>query len=109
MLKVIMCSCGGADRTAREVLRKGGVDNPLEFPLTSSKAASIKELEAFPPRFKELPQFKALYEHVKQAGRFVIIIGYSADPLQLKWADVARGSIKENLDGEILVEYFKAI
>lgn len=109
MLKVIMCSCGGADRTARNVLRKGGVENPLEFPLVSSKASSLKALEEFPPQFKELAPFKALVSHVKSAGRFVIIIGYSNDPLQLKWADVSRGSIKESLDGEIIVEYFKAI
>lgn len=107
MLKVITCTCGGADRTARETLRRGGIANPLKFPVVQGKNKSQRELETIPAEYKETAQFKALKEYVAKAGRFVIVIGYGNG--ELRWSNVSRGTIKEKLDGELIVEHYKDI
>ena len=107
MLKVLTCTCGGADRTARETLRKGGVADPLKFPVIQGKVKCQKELETLPEVYKETAQFKALKAYIAKAGRFVIMLGYGNG--ELRWSNVSRGSIKERLDGELIVEHYKAI
>lgn len=107
MIAVITCACGGADRMAREALRKGGVENPIEFPITKSKNSSLAVLESLKPEYGDLTDFKVLVEHVKRSGRFVVVIGYSSSEHIMRWADVSRGTLKEKLDGEILVSEFK--
>lgn len=106
MIEVITCTCGGADRTAREVLRKGGMENCLETPITKGKAPSLTVLDSL-KEYSDIPEYGALCSYVKKAGRFVVIIGHDPKTHSFRWADVSRGSIKERLDGEIIVSEYK--
>ena len=105
MLKVVTCTCGGAERTARDVLMKGGLQNYMEFPITKGKNPSLREVDAIPDQYKDMAEYKALVSYIKKSGRFVIIFGYKDDTF--RWADVSRGSIKEKIDGEIIVTEMK--
>lgn len=107
MIKVIACTCGGVERLARTTLRNGGMKNALEVPITRGKKESMRELASLPETCKETAQYKALLDYVSKAGRFVIIVGYSDN--DMRWMDVSRGTIKEKLDGELIVEHFKAL
>ena len=105
MIFVITCTCGGAERTARDVLNKGGMPNYMEFPITKGKQASLKVLDSLKPVYGARTEFNALYGYVKKTGRFVVVIGCSDNIF--RWSDVSRGAIKERIDGEIIVSEFK--
>lgn len=106
MIEVITCTCGGADRTAREVLRKGGMENCLDFPIVRGKSPSLAVLDAMREEYGDLTEFKVLYDYVKKAGRFVVVVGHDHSSHSMRWADVSRGSIKEQIDGEIIVSEY---
>lgn len=105
MIKVIACTCGGVERLARATLMKGGMTDHMNVPITRGKNKSIAVLNALPEVYRNTSDFKALEAHVQNSGRFVIIIGYANGGL--KWMDIARGTIKEKLDAELIVEHYK--
>lgn len=105
MIKVVTCTCGGAERTARDVLLKGDMPDYMEYPITKGKSQSLKELEELPDEYKAKPEYKAMLNYIRNSGRFVIILGYKDGAM--RWADVSRGTIKEKIDGEIIVSEMK--
>lgn len=107
MIYVVTCTCGGADRTAREALRNGGVENPIEYPIYKGKKEAKAVVTQLISRFGPSADLGALLDYIEKAGRFVVVIGVDTKTRQTRWADLSRGSIKEKLDGEIIVKEFK--
>lgn len=107
MIYVVTCTCGGADRTAREALRNGGVENPLEYPIYKGKKEAKSVVTQLISRLGTSNDLGALLGYIEKAGKFVVVIGVDPKKPSTRWADLSRGSIKEKLDGEIIIREFK--
>ena len=104
MIAVVTCACGGAEEMARSVLKNGGFGNWLKMPIARGKEQTEYVMNSLRGRYGSNDKFKALDSYYKGRSSYIILIGY--DKGEFKWADVARGTIKERLDGEILVRDF---
>lgn len=104
MIAVVTCTCGGAEGLARTALKNGGVKNWLSYPIAQGKQQTKYVLDTLRAKFGEVSSFKALEAFTQKSGRYVVIIAH--DGKRFAWTDIARGSIKERLDAEILVSEF---
>ena len=75
MIYVVTCTCGGADRTAREALRNGGVENPIEYPIYKGKKEAKAVVTQLISRFGPSADLGALLDYIEKAGRFVVVTG----------------------------------
>ena len=104
MIAIVTCTCGGAENMARTVLKNGGHPNWLNEPVAQGKSQTKYVLDALRSRYKDDPAFQALEQFTSKAGKYIVVIGY--DKNVFKWTDVARGKLKDRIDGEIIVKEF---
>lgn len=104
MIAVITCACGGAEEMARSILRQGEYEDWLKMPIAKGKDQSKYVMDSLRSRYQNNDNFKALDAYYPGRSSYIVVIGYDKD--NFKWADVARGKIKERLDGEIIVRNF---
>ena len=104
MIAVVTCTCGGAEGMARTVLKNGGLSNWLEIPIAQGKNQTKYVLDTFKSKHENNSAYKALCDYVEKKGRYVVLIGEKGKTFA--WADVARGTLQERLDAEILVKEF---
>ena len=104
MIAVVTCTCGGAEGLARTALKNGGHPDWLNFPIAQGKSQTKFVLDTFKSKHENNSAYKALCEFVEKKGRYVVIIGEKGKTFA--WADIARGSIQERLDAEILIKEF---
>ena len=88
-IKVYVCTCGGSENTARQLLKASKVKDWLKTPIV-----------------KESAQFKALKALLSHKSRFVVFLGYSTAHQAVIWADVAGGRLSEKLDGQAIAEKY---
>lgn len=104
MIAVITCACGGAEEMARSILKQGENSDWLKMPIAKGKDQSKYVMDSLRSRYGNNDKFKALDSYYPNRSSYIIFIGY--DGKEFKWADAARGTIKERLDAEILVRDF---
>jgi len=105
-LKVYTCTCGGAENTARQLLKAAKGVKWLEVPVVKGKNKVAAELEKLPEFVKNSPQFKALKAMIGHKSKFVVFLGYSTEHQAVIWADVASGKLSEKLDGQMIAEKY---
>ena len=104
MIAVVTCTCGGAEGLARTALKNGGHPDWLNFPIAQGKNQTKFVLDTFKAKHENNSAYKALCDFVEKSSRYVVIIGEKGKTFA--WADIARGSLQERLDAEILVKEF---
>lgn len=108
-LKVYVCTCGGSENTARQLLKAAKNVPWLQVPIIKGKNKTAAELEKLPQFVKDSAEFKALKAMLIHKSKFVIFLGYSTEHQAVIWADVASGKMKEKLDGQTIAEKYYAI
>lgn len=107
-LNVYVCTCGGSENTARQLLKASKNVPWLEVPIVKGKKATLAAFEKLPDFVKNSAEVKALNGMLGHKSKFVIFLGYSTPNQAVIWADVASGKMKEKLDGQMIAErYFK--
>lgn len=104
MIAIITCACGGAEEMARSILRQADYKDWLKMPIAKGKDQSKYVMDSLRGKYQNDDNFKALDGYYPNRSSYIVIIGY--DKGVFKWADVARGKIKERLDGELIVRDF---
>lgn len=104
MIAVITCTCGGAEGLARTALKNGGYQDWLTLPIAQGKSQAKYVLDTFKAKHGDNSAYQALCEFIEKSSRFVVVIGERDKTFA--WADIARGSLQEKMDAEILVKEF---
>lgn len=105
-LKVYVCTCGGSENTARQILKSCKNVPWLQVPIVKGKKASLAALEKLPDFVKSSSEYKALISMLGHKSKFVIFLGYSTPHEAVIWADVASGRMKEKVDGQLIAERY---
>lgn len=105
-IKVYVCTCGGSENTARQLLKASNVKDWLNTPIVKGKNRVAADMEKLPAFVKESAQFKALKALLTHKSRFVVFLGYSTAHQAVIWADVAGGRLSEKLDGQAIAEKY---
>ena len=105
-LKVYVCTCGGSENSARQLLKAAKNVPWLEVPIVKGKKAALDAFDKLPDFVKESADLKALRGMLNHKSKFVIFLGYSTPNQAVIWADVASGKMKEKLDGQMIAERY---
>lgn len=105
-LKVYVCTCGGSENSARQLLKAAKNVPWLEVPIVKGKKATLDAFDKLPDFVKESADLKALRGMLSHKSKFVIFLGYSTPNQAVIWADVASGKMKEKLDGQMIAERY---
>lgn len=105
-LKVYVCTCGGSENSARQLLKAAKNVPWLEVPIVKGKKATLDAFDKLPDFVKESADLKALRGMLNHKSKFVIFLGYSTPNQAVIWADVASGKMKEKLDGQMIAERY---
>lgn len=104
MIAIVTCTCGGAEGLARTVLKNGGHPDWLNVPIASGAKQTEYVLDTLKDKYGSAPGYAALRDFVKNHGRYVVVIGFNGKVFA--WTDISRGTLKDRLDAEILVNEF---
>ena len=105
MLILLVCNCGGAEPLARSVLKEAGVKDWLVTSLVRGNKNCLEWINKLPSATRNLDVVDALFMMIKNKSRYAVIVGY--DDEHFRWSDVANGSIKAKLDGEVIAKQFE--
>lgn len=105
-LKIYICTCGGSENTARQLLKTSKNVPWLEVPIIKGKKATLAAFDKLPDFVKESADLKALRGMLSHKSKFVIFLGYSTPNKAVIWADVASGKMKEKLDAQMIAERY---
>lgn len=105
-LKVYVCTCGGSENTARQILKTSKNVPWLQVPIVKGKKATLSELEKLPEFVKKSSEYKSLIGLLGHKSKFVIFLGYSTEHEAVIWSDVASGRMKEKVDGQLIAERY---
>ena len=105
-LKIYICTCGGSENTARQILKTSKNVPWLEVPIIKGKKATLAALDKLPDFVKNSSELKALKGMLGHKSKFVIFLGYSTQYEAVIWADVASGRMKEKVDSQLIAERY---
>ena len=101
MLRVITCQCGSVETMARNFLKSAGYKDWLTIPIVQGREKSRKVLE----RISNFPEVEMLDHFLKDASKWVVIIGYNDEAC--RWSDIAHNAPKSKIEAEYIVDNFK--
>lgn len=104
MILVLTCTCGGAERLARKVLKRAGYANWLNIPIYKGKEKSKSALSSIPNEYLLNSRTCSLGSYIDNKSKYVVVFGYG-DGI-VRWSDVASGGVKEQIDVDIIVDKF---
>lgn len=100
MIAVVACLCGSSNSRARNFLKSCGYQDWLNVPISQGKEKSLSFLNRLPA----VPEKEMLQSFLKNAGKWVVIIGY--DQNSMKWSDIAHNGPKSKIEAQYIVELF---
>lgn len=99
-ISVITCRCGSTESLARNFLRSVGYSDWMSIPVHQGKENSLAIINRLPP----VPEKEMLQSFLKDASKWVVIIGY--DDQNMRWSDIAHGGAKTKIEAEMVVRTF---
>lgn len=100
MLVCVACNCGSSDKLIRSRLQRFGYKDFLKIKIDKGKDKSLAALNNIP----QYPEVDLLRNHIKDRSKYAVVLGCSENGC--RWADVARGDVKEDIELELIVKNF---
>lgn len=95
MIACISCTCGFTDSLIRTRLDSLGYKGAFSVPIVKGKEKSNSLINTLPQH----DQVDMLRNHLKNASKFAVVIGYDDDAM--RWVDLANGNgVVNNIDLE---------
>ena len=105
MIKIVTCECGSSEQLVRQALHRYEYKNWAMEPIKKGKTASLTEVEALIRKFPDNSDFKSLYAHINNNGKWCVIIGYDKSG-NARWSDISRNDMKSDVEAELIVQNF---
>lgn len=104
MIALITCDCGSAEGLIRQALHKYEYKGWATQPIFKGKMQSLKKIEELIRQYPDRPEISALFAHVNNNGKWVVILGYDKDGA--KWSDISRKDMKSDIEAEAIISRF---
>ena len=101
-LAVLTCNCGSTDQLARQFLAKAGYPEPMSMPIEKGKERSLSALTYIP----QTDETEMLANYLKNASKWVVILGYDFDSKEVLWEDIAHNAPASTIRAEFIVKRF---
>lgn len=98
------CACHNIDKLAYKTLQNAGISDYLSFPLIQDKNKALEWLKTLPDNLKATQYYKDLEAHIAEANSFICIVGY--DATNLRWAEVGKSDVAQQILGEEIARVF---